>query len=43
MLVRCCNMELNEDCAEGMARFAQMVIEQSQEIDLQLKKLMRTI
>ncbi|MES2823228.1 MAG: hypothetical protein V4732_06490 [Pseudomonadota bacterium] len=43
VLVRCCNMELDEDYVEGMARFAQMVIEQSQEIDLQLKKLLRTV
>ena len=40
-LVRSYSVDLDEDYAEGMARFAQMVTEQSQEIDLQLKQLLR--
>lgn len=34
-------VELDTNCAEGMARFAQMVIEKSRVIDAQLQRLAR--
>ena len=43
VLMRCYNVDLDEDCTEGMARFAQLLIEQSQEIDTQLKHLLRKV
>ena len=38
-----CNLELDEDYAKGMTRFAQMVIEKSQLVDEQLKQLLRKV
>ncbi len=41
VLIQRCGVELDADCTEGIARFAQLVIEKSQGIDTQLKQLMR--
>jgi hypothetical protein len=43
VLIRCCNLELDNDYAEGMARFAQMVLKKSQLVDEQLKQLLRKV
>lgn len=41
VMIRRFAVDLDADCTEGVERFAQLVIDKSDEIDAQLKQLMR--
>lgn len=43
VLIHQCSADLDESCTEGVARFAQMLIEKSNKVDSLLKQLLHRV